>query len=360
MQIGARLTAPSPPHPELVRFPWLRFVPWGLVLTRLVLTPVAVWLAFEDLRALWVLQGALATLSDIYDGKLARRWGVVSGGLRQSDSICDTIYALGVAASFWIAEPEIVTEHAWGIGLVIALEAARYPLDWWRFGRGASYHANSARAFGVSLLAPTVLIMGFGYAGPWLWIALAVGIYSELEGIAMSLVLPRWTHDVKHIGVAWRIRQEWKAQGSPAIEGQTQNASLLTRYRAMPENVRMAATAVLGAGLGLLIYEAIYWLMPFHPRAPLSWTLAYLIGVARQHALHRWLTFHSRASPYWKSLGRAYVMYSGSLLVGAGLDWWLTSQWGVHHRLAWLVCLCTTAAISFFFLKRFVFVSEKP
>lgn len=186
-----------------------RVIPWALVALRVALAPVAVWLAWMDLpRILWLAQGAVAALSDIYDGKLARRWGVVSADLRQADSVADTIYAIAVAISFWLAEPEILAEHLWAILLILGLEAARYPLDWARFGRGASYHATSARTFGIVLIPVTGLVMGFGWAGPFLWIALAIGVYSELEGVAMSLVLPRWTHDVKHLGVALQIRRE--------------------------------------------------------------------------------------------------------------------------------------------------------
>lgn len=175
---------------------------------RLALGPVALWLAFAGLpRWIWLAQGAVAALSDIYDGKLARRWGTVTPGLRQADSVVDTFYALFVGASFYVAEPEIWHAHALGIGAVIALEAARYPLDWARFGRGASYHAWSARIFGIALIPVTFFVMGFGYAGPLLWAALAIGIWSELEGIAISLVLPRWTHDVPHLGAALAIRR---------------------------------------------------------------------------------------------------------------------------------------------------------
>lgn len=188
---------------------WQRIVPWALVAVRVLLAPVAVAIAWADLpRIVWLAQGAAAALSDIYDGKLARRWNTVSSELRQSDSVADTIYAIGVAISFWLAEPEILMDHIWGIGTVLVLEALRYPLDWYRFGRGASYHAFSARLFGVVLIPVCFIVMGFGYAGPFFWIALAIGLYSELEGIAMSLILPRWTHDVKHVGVALRIRRE--------------------------------------------------------------------------------------------------------------------------------------------------------
>jgi putative flippase GtrA len=134
--------------------------------------------------------------------------------------------------------------------------------------------------------------------------------------------------------------------------------TLLERYRGMPLKLRMAATAALGASLGLVIYEIIYAIVWFEPRATVSWTLGFVIGVGRQHALHRALTFGGQATPYWRSLRRAYVMYSGSMLFGAGLDWVLVERLGVHHRLAWLACLASTATISLVFLQRFVFAEQ--
>jgi hypothetical protein len=59
--------------------------------------------------------------------------------------------------------PEIIYAHRWGIGIVIALELHRYPLDWRRFRRGASYHALSAKLFGVSLLV-TFSISGVSFS----------------------------------------------------------------------------------------------------------------------------------------------------------------------------------------------------
>jgi CDP-diacylglycerol--glycerol-3-phosphate 3-phosphatidyltransferase len=82
----------------------------------------------------------------------------------------------------------------------------RYPLDWWRFGRGASYHAISAKLFGISLLVAVSMIVMFDDAGPFLWISLFVGLVSEVEGILISLVLPEWTHDVRTLNKAFEKR----------------------------------------------------------------------------------------------------------------------------------------------------------
>ena len=131
---------------------------------------------------------------------------------------------------------------------------------------------------------------------------------------------------------------------------------MLSWYRRQPEFVRMAGAAVIGAGIGYLTYEVVYLCMPKIPYKPtVSWTVAYAIGVVRQHGLHRHLTFHGTMSPYWASLRRAYVMYSGSLLLGMVLNAFLISVLDIPHRMACLCCLVATALVSFGFLRRFVF-----
>ena len=125
-------------------------------------------------------------------------------------------------------------------------------------------------------------------------------------------------------------------------------------YRRFPEKIRIVFTALLGLVIGFITYEIVFFLNPITPKASTSWFISFIIGVARQHCLHRNLTFRHK-TPYWKSLFRAYVMYAGSLIIGSGLNWLLTEILLIHHRIAWGCCLIVTALISLAFLKRFVF-----
>jgi hypothetical protein len=122
----------------------------------------------------------------------------------------------------------------------------------------------------------------------------------------------------------------------------------------MPEPMRIAATALFGAAIGYVTYLLIYALNPLHPRTTTSWLLAFLLNIMRQHGLHRGLTFE-HSGPYWPSLGRAYVMYSGTAVATTALNWYLTVSRGLNHNAAWLMCMGLTAIISLIFLKRFVF-----
>ena len=174
-----------------------------LVYLRLLLTIPAVLFGYYGLTGYpYMLLMALAAASDYYDGKLARKWGVETASLRQWDSIADTIFFLGVLVAIGLRFPTVYTEYRWGIYSIIGLELIRYVVDFIKFRRGASYHALSAKVFGVTLLVATLSLMGFGVASPFLEVALAVGIISELEGLCISFVLRKWTYNVKHLGIA--------------------------------------------------------------------------------------------------------------------------------------------------------------
>ena len=155
----------------------------------------------------YILLLAVAAATDYYDGVLARKFKVETAAIRQWDSIADTIFFLGVLVGMWLAYPGVYAAYTWGIYCIIGLEILRYVIDFSKFGRGASYHALSAKTFGVSLLIATIAVMGFGLAAPFLPVALAIGIASELEGLAMSLVLRQWTYNVRHLGVAIKMRR---------------------------------------------------------------------------------------------------------------------------------------------------------
>ncbi|MEL6907217.1 MAG: CDP-alcohol phosphatidyltransferase family protein [Planctomycetota bacterium] len=187
-------------------------LPWALVCVRPPLGALGVLVAWlEWPRWIWLVSFVLAILSDVYDGKLARRFGVATEGLRRADSIADDLFAYASLATFWIAEPGIVSEHGWGLIALIALDLLRVPLDWWRFGKRSSYHATSMRAFGLSLIPVGVLLMMRGDVHGFLWLALALGAWAEVEGALMTLILPRWTVDVRHIGVALALRRDARA-----------------------------------------------------------------------------------------------------------------------------------------------------
>lgn len=141
----------------------------------------------------------VAVLSDIFDGILARRFGVETPAIRQWDTIVDTIFSLGVLVGMFGAFPQVVNGHWELIAAIPGLEVIRYIVDLVKFGIGASYHCWSAKCFGLLLTIACIAVMGFSVPDPWLNIALSIGVISELEGLMISLIIDKWTYNIRSI-----------------------------------------------------------------------------------------------------------------------------------------------------------------
>ncbi len=188
-----------------------RYLPWLLIWIRFLLTvPAVLFGVYGFTGSIYTVLLLLAAGTDYYDGVLARKYGTETALLRQADSIADAVFFVGVLGGIWFAYPEIYTQYALGIELVVGLEMLRYVYDLAKFRRGASYHAISAKIFGVSLLVASIAIMGFGIAFPFLPIALALGVISEMEGLLMSILLKEWTYNIRHVGIIIRLRNTQK------------------------------------------------------------------------------------------------------------------------------------------------------
>jgi phosphatidylglycerophosphate synthase len=191
----------------------LRWIPWALIGLRIVGCPLIVVGARRGMDGRWL--GAVvvaALLSDIYDGVLARRWGSETSALRMSDSIADTVFYLGVVAVLWLREPQVLRGNWRLLAGLFALEGFRYIFDFWKYRKAASYHSYMAKTWGLLIAVAVVGVLSFDGLRPLIWVALIFGIVVNLEGLTMSLMLPRWQNDVKTLGQAWNLRKRMLAE----------------------------------------------------------------------------------------------------------------------------------------------------
>src|SRR5579862_1396004 len=186
-----------------------RHVPWLMASARAALGPVI--LLGE--RCNWSGTGLAALVlaalfSDIYDGVLARLWKCDTAAVRLFDSMADTFFYVCVGVALWFGPSPALRDSA---GLLLALlgaEAARYALDFAKFGKPASYHSYLAKAWGLVMAVAVVAAFATGGGVLLMRASLGLGLLCNAEGFAMSLILPQWTRDVKGIAVAVRLRQE--------------------------------------------------------------------------------------------------------------------------------------------------------
>ncbi|HWB33289.1 MAG TPA: CDP-alcohol phosphatidyltransferase family protein [Acidobacteriaceae bacterium] len=190
-----------------------QMIPWTMAAGRALLGPMVILgdrCGWSGLTLAAMVVAAL--LSDIFDGILARRWHVDTAAVRLFDSICDTVFYFSTGAALFLFQPHLLRGNLALLYVLLAAEAANYALNIAKFGRPASYHSYLAKAWGLVLAAAIVTGLAAGHAFWLLRIALLMGIASNAETIAMSLLLPAWHRDVKHLGHALRLRKDLQAK----------------------------------------------------------------------------------------------------------------------------------------------------
>ena len=192
---------------------WKWNLPAAMVCFRAALGPALVLLALRRHSGL-LLAGSMvcALISDIFDGVLARRWHIDTSRLRIGDTIADTIFYACVLIVILLRYPSAL-QHRWFLlTMLIAVEIGQHVFSFARYGRNASYHSILARCWGLLMASATIGLLGFGLDNWLLDVTLATGIVCNLEGFAMSLLLPQWRHDVPTLGHALRLRRTLQSQ----------------------------------------------------------------------------------------------------------------------------------------------------
>lgn len=193
-------------------------LPWSLTLGRALFAPLLIWLVANH-RTGWAIASCivLETLLDVLDGIVARRLGVATPQLRRMDSLIDTVFYLAVlycAAAYHFA----ALKQNWVLlAALLALEVTRYIFDYVKFRREAAYHMYSAKAWGLVLGAAVVALLAFDRAGWLLTAALVLGIISDCEGLAISVLLHESVEDVPHVFRAMKVRRLQEERASRAL-----------------------------------------------------------------------------------------------------------------------------------------------
>ena len=174
---------------------------------RALLGPVVLLAAcFYPSRFLFGSCLVVAFVSDILDGVIARRLNIATANLRRLDSIADSIFYLSAALAAWLLYPALIRQHVVALAVLVALELTRYAFDFLKFRREASYHMWSSKAWGILLFVGCYSLLALGLGGALVALPIYGGIVADLEGLAISVVLPTWRADVPSLLHALRYR----------------------------------------------------------------------------------------------------------------------------------------------------------
>lgn len=188
--------------------PLVSYTPVLLTGLRAALGPVVVFLAvsWPEPEA-FALCLVIALLSDIFDGVVARRLNVATPALRRLDSAADTLFYAACVLAAWHLYPKAITERWVPLGVLAFLEVTRYVVDFAKFRREASYHMWSAKLWGIALFAGFFCLLVLGSSGAAVSLAVYIGIIADVEGLTITLILPKWQSDVPSFVHALRVRR---------------------------------------------------------------------------------------------------------------------------------------------------------
>jgi CDP-diacylglycerol--glycerol-3-phosphate 3-phosphatidyltransferase len=178
----------------------LVIIPLGLTTLRLLLGPVACWLAVRGGSG-WLFGLILVTglLSDIYDGVLARRFGVATERLRRYDSLTDLFYYGCILWSAWrVARTDIEPWLGWIAALVI-VELAVIAVCLLRFGKMPATHSYGAKFYGLVLFTCFFVLLVWGHAGRLVPVTVAVGLLADAEILLILFLAKTAPVDVKTV-----------------------------------------------------------------------------------------------------------------------------------------------------------------
>jgi CDP-diacylglycerol---glycerol-3-phosphate 3-phosphatidyltransferase len=177
-----------------------RHLPFALTTLRLLLGPISLLCALTNIPRFIYLPILIAgTLSDIFDGILARKFGVATPALRRYDSITDVIYYLFILAVAWILYKPVISENWLAIALILLSEATTMLVSFIRFGKYPATHSYMAKFYGLCLLAALVALLVFN-ASSWIIIALTVvALVTNAEIVAIHLLMKTPPVDVRSI-----------------------------------------------------------------------------------------------------------------------------------------------------------------
>lgn len=178
----------------------VRMAPSALVALRVALGPALYLLTAHGATASALLAVlAAGLLSDILDGVIARRLSVATERLRVADSYADGWYYGWVAAAAWKSAPDAIWAMRRPIAFLAAVMLCNYAFDFARYGRLSSFHAWSAKIWGLTLFVAAAGLLAYHGGTPFLWPPVVAGLYTNVEGFAMKLLLPQWEHDVPSV-----------------------------------------------------------------------------------------------------------------------------------------------------------------
>jgi len=185
-------------------------IPKGLILLRFLLAPIILGLAYfigSNSKLIILALMYLGLISDILDGIIARKQNISSANLRRLDSQTDMIFWLSIGIATWILYPKLIHDNRIAVWAILVMEVSVYIISLLKFKRETCTHAFLSKLWGITLLIAFTSLIGFNHAGIPFYLAIVFGLVSHVDRILITIILPKWNHDIPSAYHAYLIRK---------------------------------------------------------------------------------------------------------------------------------------------------------
>lgn len=213
-----------------------RSVPLILIVFRLAAGPAVLALGCTfgaGARHACAILLALGVLSDVFDGVIARMTDCATPALRKLDSRADVVFWLCIVADVAVVRPDVRISLLVMAGVLVVLELAPPIVSFVRFRQASSTHHILSKVFGLGLWLLTTVLLLQASAGRLQSSVFVIGVVSQLEALAIMLVIPTWRADVRGLGHALRLRRQAPGAVRARATAQREEAVGLTPARGL-------------------------------------------------------------------------------------------------------------------------------
>lgn len=171
-----------------------------LSLSRLILLPVLWALALLDMPVHLGLLLAVAGLTDVLDGPVARWTGLSSRFGAQLDSLGDILLMASIFWWFVLLRPDFFADRLVPLVVWAVIGSAAVVVTLLKFGRVGNLHLYSAKAAGVlgHLFAVWIFVFD-GYSDVFFTVAVSAAIVASTETLLVALTRDEVSEEVRSI-----------------------------------------------------------------------------------------------------------------------------------------------------------------
>ena len=192
---------------DVMRAPLIRFLPNALTISRILMAPYLVLSSLGGTVGAYVpLVLLLAFSTDFLDGWLARKFELSTPLGAWLDSMADSIFYWGIAACLWMTQSAVPFIRE-SIICLIGVQIINWTFALIKFRQLTSYHTTIAKWTAPAIYFGVTALFWIRFQ-PLYWLAVVLGVVSNLEDMVITAILPSPKTNVPNIAAARALRRK--------------------------------------------------------------------------------------------------------------------------------------------------------